>query len=86
MSTITELKTLNYELTTLLRSQNLTKTCEFYAGIKVYQYMLHQFLGIQNTSNISNVTLLSILYLLQNAGESLQTIQVSKRLKIIIFS
>ena len=57
--------------------KELTATCRHYTEIKAYQYMLHQLLGTQTTSNISNATILSIMYLLQNAGESLQTIQVS---------
>ena len=39
--------------------------------------MLYQFFYTQNTGNISNATITSIMYLLQNAGESLQSIQVS---------
>jgi len=63
-------------LSDLPKLQKLNALCKHYAEIKAYQYMLYQFLGTQN-SNISNVTILSIMYLLQNAGESLQTIQVS---------
>ena len=58
--------------------KDLNTTCIHYTEIKAYQYMLHQFLGTQNTAKITNATILSIMYLLQNAGESLQTIQVSK--------
>ena len=39
--------------------------------------MLYQFLGNQGTANIPNTTVLSIVYLLQEAGEYLQEIQVS---------
>ena len=39
--------------------------------------MLNRSLECQATANISNTTILSIIYILQQAGESLQEIQVS---------
>ena len=51
--------------------ENTTKTCRDYAEIKAYQYMLHNFTTSQN------ITISSIMYLLQSAAESLQAIQVS---------
>ena len=56
----------------------LNPTCERYAEIKAFQYMLNKFLRAQNTNSISNTSILSIMYLLQNTGESLQAIQVSR--------
>ena len=56
----------------------LNPTCERYTEIKAFQYMLNTFLHAQNTNSISNTSILSIMYLLQNAGESLQAIKVSR--------
>ena len=42
--------------------------------------MLYQFLDNQGTANIPNTTVLSIVYLLQEAGEYLQEIQVSSNI------
>ena len=56
-------------------NENSTKTCEYYAEIKAYQYMLHNNSNSQDSTNIT--TIASILYLLQSAGESLQSIEVS---------
>ena len=55
---------------------NATIVCKEYADVKTYQYMLYQFLNSQATANVSNATILSIVYMLQQAGESLQEIQV----------
>jgi len=38
--------------------------------------MLHKTIESHDTGNISNVTIISIMYLLQQAGELLQDIQV----------
>ena len=38
--------------------------------------MLYQSLGQHGTAGVSNATILSIVYLLQKAGEALQEIQV----------
>ena len=56
---------------------NATIICKEYAGIKTYQFMLYQLLRYQATATVSNATIISIVYLLQKAGESLQEIQVS---------
>lgn len=64
-------------LSQLPKLQETTTACKRYAETKAYQYMLHKFLGTQNNESISNHTITSIMYLLQNAGESLQVIQVS---------
>ena len=42
--------------------------------MKVYQYMLYQII---ETGNVSNLTIISVMYLLQQAGELLQATQVS---------
>ena len=56
---------------------NATTICKEYAEIKTYQFMLYQFLGHQGAVNITNTTILSIVYLLQNARGYLQEINVS---------
>ena len=55
-----------------------TTTCKKYACIKIYQLMLYQFMNSHATAtaSVSNTTILSILYMLQQAKESLQEIQV----------
>ena len=55
--------------------ENITVTCRYYSELKAYQYMLYQFFHSQDT-NVSNVTITSVMYLLQTAAESLQKIQV----------
>ena len=56
---------------------NTTIVCKEYADVKTYQYLLYQFLNnSQATANVPNTTILSIVYMLQQAGESLQEIQV----------
>ena len=59
-------------------SNNATKICKEYAGIKAYQFLLYRFLRNQTTRDIDvpNVTISEIVYLLQIAGQSLQAIQV----------
>jgi len=49
----------------------------YYAELKLYQYMLHQIVETCDTGNISNLTIISVMYLLQQAGELLEAIQVS---------
>ena len=58
---------------------NTSEICKLYLKIKAYQYMLYQFLNNNGTTvtAILKPTIKSILYLLQNIGESLQAIQVS---------
>ena len=51
--------------------------CKEYTDIKTYQFMLNRSFECQATASISNTTILSIIYMLQQAGESLQEIQVS---------
>ena len=53
-----------------------SEICELYLKIKAYQYMLHQALTTNTTSKLNSI-IKPVLYLLQNLGESLQTIQVS---------
>ena len=55
---------------------NATTTCKQYADIKTYQLMLYKFMDSHATANVSNITILSILFILQQARESLQEIQV----------
>ena len=55
-----------------------TTTCKEYADIKTYQFLLYKFLDSQATANILNTDILSIVYMLQQARESLQEIQVCK--------
>ena len=43
----------------------------------MYQIILYHLLGQQGTADVSNATILSVVNLLQQAGESLQEIQVS---------
>ena len=79
------LSTTRDDISSLPELKGLTTTCGRYAEVKAFQYMLHQFLGTQNASNIAKATILSVMYLLQNAGEFLQSIQVSiLRYKIIL--
>ena len=47
--------------------------------------MLHKNIESNDTGNVSNVTIISIMYLLQQAGELLQDIQVRKSLWYNIF-
>ena len=52
-------------------------TCNKYVEIKLYQYMLYKIIETNDTGNVSNLTIISDMYLLQQAGELLQAIQVS---------
>jgi len=47
--------------------------------------MLHKNIESNDTGNVSYVTIISIMYLLQQAGELLQDIQVRKSLWYNIF-
>ena len=62
------------ELESILNENTTEVICKYYAKIKAYQYILHKFF---TSSNKSNTTIVSIMYLLQSAGESLQTIEVN---------
>jgi len=66
-----ELESLRHTL-----EENIAVTCQYYSTLKAYQHMLYQFLHSQDT-NVSNATTTSVMYLLQTAAESLQTISVS---------
>ena len=73
---ITYIRTLQDEASYHFNITNATAICKKYADIKIYQVMLYKFFDSQATANISNTTILSIVYMLQQAGESLQEIQV----------
>ena len=63
---------------------NITgRICREYADIKTYQVMLYQLLGHQD---VSNTSILSMVYFLQKARESLQEIQVSSSTFQICFA
>jgi len=61
----------------MAKLKNSSHICRNYSMTKAYQYMLHRYLHRQQEMELSNTTITSILYLLQSAGESLQSAQVS---------